>query len=92
MKQKVVKPNNYDYSDVYILVTGDIKVLGISVDTNVPFKKCAPFARCITHTNDEHVKTVENLDIMMPMCNLIEFSENYVDSSESLYEFKMNLQ
>ena len=73
-------------------MTGDIKVIGISADTNVLFKKCAPFARCITHKNDEHVKTAENLGIMMPMCNLVEFLDNYVDSSESLYEFKMNLQ
>ena len=40
---KVIKPNLCDYSDAYILVTGDIKVTGIAADTNVAFKNCAPF-------------------------------------------------
>ena len=49
-KTKVIKPNLCDYSDAYILVTGDIKVTGIAVDTNVPFKNCAPFCKmCNTH-------------------------------------------
>ena len=49
---------------------------------------CAPFTRCGTHINDEHVETVENLDIIMPMYNLVEYSDNYADSSGSLYQFK----
>ena len=85
---KVIKPNLCDYSDAYILVTGDIKVTGIAVETNVAFKNCAPFTRCVTHVNDEDVKTAENLDIIMPICNLIEYSGNYADSSGSLYQFK----
>ena len=38
--------------------------------------------------NDEHVETAENLDIIMPMYNLIEYSDNYNDLSESAYQFK----
>ena len=64
---KVIKPNLYDYSDAYILVTGDIKVTNIAADANVAFKNCVPFTRCVTHINDEHVETVENLDIIMSM-------------------------
>ena len=56
-----------DYSDAYILVTGDEKVAVVAADTNVAFKNCAPFTRCVTHINDEHVKTAENLDIIIPM-------------------------
>ena len=85
---KVIKPNLCDYSDAYILVTRDIKVTGIAGDTNVAFKNCAPFTRCITHINDEHIETAEKLDIIMPMYNLIEYSDNYADSSGSLYQFK----
>ena len=86
---KVIKPNLSDYSDAYILVTGDIKFTGIAADTNVTFKNCAPFTRCETHINDEHVETAENMDIIMPMYNLIEHSDNYADSSGgSLYQFK----
>ena len=69
-------------------MTGDIKVTGIAADTNVGFKRCAPFTRCATHINDEHVETAGNLDIIMPMYNLIEYSDNYEDSSGSLYQFK----
>ena len=82
---KVINPNLCDYSDAYILVTGNIKFTNIAADTNVAFKNCAPFIRCITHINDEHVKTAENLDIIIPMYNLIEYSDNYSDSSGSLY-------
>ena len=85
---KVIKPNLCDYSDGYILVTGDIKVAVVAENTNVEFKNCAPFTRCVTHINDEHVETAENLDIIMPMYNLIEYSDNYSDSSGSLYHFK----
>ena len=85
---KVIKPNLCDYSDAYILVTRDIKVAGVAADTNVAFKNCAPFTRCVTHINDEHVEAAENLDIIMPMYNLIEYFYNYADSSGSLYQFK----
>ena len=73
---KVIKAILCDYSDAYILVTGDIKVADIGADTNVAFKNCAPFTRCVTHIRDEHVETAENLDIIMPVYNLIEYSDN----------------
>ena len=38
--------------------------------------------------DDEHVDTAENLDIVMPMYNLIEYSDNYQDSSATLYQYK----
>ena len=66
---KVMKQNLCDYSDAYILVTGDIKVADVAADTNVAFKNYAPFTRCLTHINDEHVETAKNLDIIMPKLN-----------------------
>ena len=69
-------------------MTGDIKVTGLAADTNIAFKNCAPFTRCATHINDEHIETAENLDIIMPVYNLIEYSDNYTDYSGSLYQFK----
>ena len=74
---KIIKSVLCDYSDAYILVTGDIKVTAIDEDTNVAFKNSAPFTRCVTHVNDEHIDTAENLDIVMNMYNLIEYSDNY---------------
>ena len=85
---KVIKPNLCDFSDAYILVTGDIKVADVAANTNVVFKSFAPFTRCVTHINDEHVETAKNLDIILSMYNLLEYSDNYVDSSGSLYKFK----
>ena len=82
---KVIKPNLCDYSDAYILVTGDIEVAAVTV---VAFKSCAPFTRFVTHANDEHVETAEHLDIIMPMYNLIEYFGKHADSSRSLYQFK----
>ena len=70
-KTKVIKPSLCDYSDAYTLVTGDIKVANVAASNNVAFKNCAPFTRFITHINDEHVETADNLDIIMPMYNLI---------------------
>ena len=69
-------------------MTGDIKVAAVAADTDVAFKNCAHFTRYVTHINDEHVETAENLDIVMPMYNLIEYSNNHADSSGSLYQFK----
>ena len=54
---KVTKINLCDCSDSYILVTGDIKIADIAEDTNVAFKNCAPFIRCVAHINNEHVKS-----------------------------------
>ena len=69
-------------------MTGDIKVAGVAANNNVAFKNCAPFSRCVTHINDEHLETAKNLDIIMPMYNLLQYSDNYADSSGSLYQFK----
>ena len=73
-------------------MTGDIKVADVAADTNVAFKNCALFTRCVTHINDEHVETAENLDIILPMYNLFEYSDNYVDSSGSLWQFRRDKQ
>ena len=85
---KVLKRNLCDYSDAYILVTGDIKVAGVAANTNVVFKNSAPFRRYVTHINDEHVETAENLDMIMLMYNLIEYSDKFADSFGRLYQFK----
>ena len=84
MKPKSLKSNLFDYSDAYILVTGNITATGGDANTRVAFKNCAPFTKCKTHINDEHVDNADNLDIIMPMCNLTEYSDNYSDISESL--------
>ena len=49
---KVIKSNLCDYSDAYILVTGDITATNGEANTKVVFKNCAPFTKSITHIND----------------------------------------
>ena len=89
---KVIKSNLCDYSDAYILVTGDITATGGDANTKVAFKNCAPFTKCVTHINDEHVDNADNLDIVTPMYNLIEYSDNYSDTSGSVWHFKRDEQ
>ena len=87
---KFIKSNLCDDSDAYILVTANIKATGGNANTRVVFKNCAPFTKCITHTNNEHVEGAENLNIIMPMYNLIEYSDNYWDTSGNLWQFERN--
>ena len=87
---KVIKPNLCDYSDPYILVTGDIKVADVTGNTSVALNNCAPFTRCVTHINDEHVETAENLDVVMNLYSLFEYSDNYAGFCGRLYQFKRN--
>ena len=54
---KVIKPNLCDYSDAYILVTGDIAVVNGNQNTSIAFKNCSPFIKCVAHLNDEYVET-----------------------------------
>ena len=89
---EVVKSSLCDYSEAYILVTGDITASGGDANTKVAFKNCTPFTKFITHINDEHVYDGENLDIIMPMYNLIEYSDNCLDTTGSLWQFKRDEQ
>ena len=78
-----------DYAEVYILVDGTIRAANaVNANTRLALKNCAPFTKCNLEINDEHVDTAENLDIVMPMYNLIEYSDNFQDSSATLYQYK----
>ena len=59
----------------YILVIGDKTASGSDANTRVAFKICASFTKYITHINDEHIDGSDNLDIIMPMYNLIELTD-----------------
>ena len=87
---RVLKPNLCDYAEAYILVDGTIIGTGANNNTRLTLKNCAPFPKCNLEINDDHVDTAENLDIIMPMYNLIGYSDNYQDSSATLYQHKRN--
>ena len=82
---KVIKSSLYDYSDAYILVTGNIAAADGNPDTRVPLRNCAPFTKYITHINDEDADG--NREIKMYMYNLIEYSDNYWNATGSLWQF-----
>ena len=80
--------NIRDFSDAYILLTGNINVTGGDANTKVAFKNCAPSRKCRTERNETFVDDAQHINIAMPMYNLIEYSDNYSDTSGSLWHFK----
>ena len=85
---RVLKPNLCDYAEAYILVDGTIRGTGGDNNTRLALKNCALFTKCNLEINDEHIDTAENLDIVMPMYNLMEDSDSYQDSSATLDQYK----
>ena len=77
-----------DYADAYILVTGDIKVAASDNNTTVAFKYCHPFTRASFKLNGKQVDTADNLDLTMELYNMLEYSDNYADTTASLYKYK----
>ena len=82
---KSIESSLCDYSDAYVLVTGDITVTGGNANTKVAFKNCAPFNKCRTEISGTFVDEADFINIAMPMYNLIEYSDNYSDTSGSLW-------
>ena len=85
-KTTMLKSILCDCSDAYIPVKGKIEVDDTSADdadannTNkkVIFKNCAPFTDCISEINNTQIDNAKYIDVVMPMYNLIEFSDNYL--------------
>ena len=84
----LLESNLCDYSDAYILVTGNITATPNNAITQVVFKNCAPFKDCRTEINDTFVDYAEFINIVKPVYNLIEYSGNYFDTSGSFWDFK----
>ena len=85
---KIVRPFLCDYSDAYILVTGYIKVQNGNDLTRVAIKNCHPFTRATFKLNNEQVYTAGNLDLTMNLYNMLEYSDNYTDTTGFLYQYK----
>ena len=94
-KTTMLKSSLCDYSDAYILVKGTISVNNTAAqgaaanNTNkkVIFKNCAPFTNCISEINNTQIDNAKDIDIVMPMYNLIEYSDNYVKTTGSLWQY-----
>ena len=82
-----------DYSDAYILAKGNITVNNTADDgaaannTNkkVIFKNCAPFTSCISKINNADIDNAKYIDIVIPMYNLIKYSDNCSKTFGSLW-------
>ena len=101
----MLKPSLCDYSDAYVLVKGIITVNNTAAaaaaaannnnnnNTNkkVIFKNGAPFTTCISEINNTQVDSAKDIDIVMPMYNLVEYSDNYPNTSGSLCQYCKNI-
>ena len=95
---KPIESSLCDYSDAYILVTGNIAVkrrnaddtadIALGAITQIAFKNCAPFEKCSTEIDGTLADYANFINFTMPMYNLIEYSGNYSDTSGSLWSFK----
>ena len=101
-KITMLKSNLCDYADAYILVKGTITTTGAGADDaakrleernkGVIFKNCAPFTKCISRINDIDIDNSQDIDIVMSMYNLIEYSNSYSKTSGILWQcYKMIL-
>ena len=96
-KTTMLKSSLCDYSDAYILFKGTITINGRGADAaarqaderdkGVSFKNCAPFINCISEINNAQIDNAKEIDIVMPMYNLIEYSDNYAKICESLWQY-----
>ena len=97
-KTPMLRSNLCDYSDAYILVKGTITVTAPGANNGVNnirdkknrsliLKNNAPFVSCITRINGELIEDANDLDIAMPMYNLLEYSKNYRKTIGSLYNY-----
>ena len=99
-KTAMLRSSLCDYSDAYILVKGNITVNNTAdagaaannTNKKVIFKNCAPFTNCISKINNTQIDNAEYIDIVMPMYNLIEYSDNYSETSATLWQYCKEIQ
>ena len=79
-----------DYSNAYIVVKGTITVTdpnNINYDKKFAFENNAPFNSCISKINNTLIDNAEDLDIVIPMYNLLEYSKNYRKTTGSFWNY-----
>ena len=89
--------NLCDYADSYILVKGIITITGAEDDAaarpadernkGVTFKNCGPFSKFISRINNTDTDNADDIDIVMPMHNLVKHSDNYSKTSGCLWQY-----
>ena len=97
LKTTMLRFNLCDYADAYILGNGRIRITGAGDDAaarraderdkGVIFQNCAPFNECISRINNTDIDNAKDIDIVISMYNLIEYSDNYSKTFESLWQY-----
>ena len=92
----MIRSNLCDFLDAYIFVKGNISITGggdnaarreDERDKGVTFKNCTPFVKCISRINNTEIDNAKDTDIVMPVYNLIEYSDNYSKTFGSLWQY-----
>ena len=94
-KATMLKSSLCDYSDAYILAKGNITVDNTTAacadannaDKKAIFKNCAPFTNCISEINNTQIDNAKDIEIVIPMYNLIGYSDNYLTKSVNLWQY-----
>ena len=90
-KTSMLRSDLCNYSDAYVSVKGKITVTNpnnnVNFDRRSAFKNNAPFISCVSKINNELIENAEDLDIVMSMYNLFEYSKNYEKVSGSLFNY-----
>ena len=97
-KTSMLRSSLCDYSDAYIAVKGTITVPNIGTvatqnnrNKEVIFKNCTPFTDWMSEINNTQIDNAKDIDVVMNIYNLIEYSENYSKASRSLWlYYRMN--
>ena len=95
IKTAMLRSSLCDYDDAYVLVKVNITVNSTAAASTaannagekVIFKNCAPFTNCVSKINNIEIDNAQNIDLAMPMYNLIVYSDNYSKSSGSLWQY-----
>ena len=106
-KNTMMRSSFCNYSNAYILVKGKIAITGEGTDAaarqedardkGIIFKNCAPFINCKSEINNTEIDNAKDIDIVMLMCNLIEYNDNYTISlwqyyKDESYDNNLNLK
>ena len=90
-KTSMLRSNLCDYADAFILVKGTITITSAENDDaakrlherskGVIFKSLEPFTKCINRIKKTEIDNAQDIDIVMPMYNVIEYSDSYSKTS-----------
>ena len=90
-KTLMLRSDLCDFSDAYIVVEEDITLEGDNDankrNKNLTFKNNAPFINCILKISGVNINNTEDLDVVIPMYNLLEYSKNYRKTTGSLWNY-----